>query len=234
VPASVDWNFDGAGQGLGKDWAVFSVNRNANTRRLPQYAQGPGAFFRLTREAPSSGDYLRVTGFGRDDTPPESENWNADNQVQQTDDGPYQGESSSGADFWHRHRVNTRVVNSGSPMIWEDTGFGIGIHTNAGCTDTGGSNSGTSFEHNPLETALDDFPGANTVYVDNFGGWDDIVTTENGTIFRPYDMVIEGRDNVPVNGVVSIVAGTYTETLTISKAMTLVAPVGVVTIGKQE
>jgi hypothetical protein len=117
-------------------------------------------------------------------------------------------------------------------MIWEDNGFAIGIHTNAGCTETGGSNKGTSFEHDPLEDALQDLPGPNTIYVDNFAGWDDVVTTGDGTIFRPYDTVVEGRDNVPVGGIVSIVAGTYDETLTIDKAMALVAPVGAVTIGE--
>jgi hypothetical protein len=234
IPGSIQFHFDDS---LGDDWAVFAVSRNPNTGLLPQHAQGPGAFFRLTREQPNTGDDLRVTGCGQDATPPGTTgSWNSDTQTQQTDVGPYQGESASGAAVWHRHRVDTQTGNSGSPMIWEDNGFAIGIHTAGGCNNpaVNHENAGTSFEHDPLEAALDDFPGPNTVYVDNFGGWDDIVTTEDGTIFRPYDLVSEGRDNVPVNGIVSIVAGTYTRTLTIDKAMTLVAPVGHVIIGKGE
>jgi V8-like Glu-specific endopeptidase len=237
VPGTFLFNFDGEGQGLGKDWAVFGVNPNPNTGLLPQHAQGPGAFYRLTREydtADSSDGALRVTGCGVDDVPTGSGGGrNADNQTLQTDTGSYEGESSSGADFWHEHRADTTGASSGSPMIWGANGFAIGIHTNAGCTSTGGANAGTSFEHNPLENALQDFPGSGTVYVDGFDGWNAVITPppQDGSIFRPYDLVIEGRDNVPVGGIVSIVAGVYSPTLTIDTAMTLVAPVGHVTIG---
>jgi hypothetical protein len=62
-------------------------------------------------------------------------------------------------------------------------------------------------------------------------------TLENGTIFHPYDTVTEAVAAVASNGVVSIVAGSYTKaanTLTIGddgKPMTIEAPVGSVTIG---
>lgn len=230
------WNFDGSGQGLGKDWAVFAVSPNANTGRLPQHAQGPGAFFRLTRETPQiDTDLIRITGFGVDDDPVGTTGGrNEDNQVQQTHAGPYRGQSSSGADVWHDHRADTRGANSGSPMIWEANGFAIGIHTNGGCGGTEGNptgaNAGTSFAHAPLEAALQNFPGPNTVYVDLMS----VAPTRDGTIFQPFATVLEARDAVPAGGIVSIVAGTYNETMRIDKAMTLVAPVGVVTIGKGE
>jgi V8-like Glu-specific endopeptidase len=43
-----------------------------------------------------------------------------------------------------RYRVDTEGGNSGSPVVDEATGMSISIHTNAGCTSGGGSNSGTS------------------------------------------------------------------------------------------
>ncbi len=216
---SVVWNFDGEGQGLGKDWAVFAALANTNTGLLPQHAQD--AFFRMTRERPSVGDTVRVTGCGADG--------GVDNFTQQTDTGTYEGESSLDAAVWHEHRVDTQGGNSGSPIIWEaHPGFTIGIHTNGGCTDTGGANAGTSFEHDPLEVALQGFHGPNTVYVDRVS----LAPVEDGTIFQPYDTVLEAANGVPWGGIVSIVKGSYNETLVITRAMTLIAPVGHVTIGQ--
>jgi V8-like Glu-specific endopeptidase len=223
---SVTWNYDGEGQGLGKDWAVFAVFPNANTGNLPHEVQG---FYRMTNGNPSTSSTIRITGHGTDSTPTQTRN-----QIQQTHSGPWVSENSSGADRWHRYQVDTTGGNSGSPIIWTNNGFTIGIHTNAGCAADGtGANSGTSFEHNALETAVDNFPGNNTVYADlsRFGA------LENGTIFHPYDTVSEAVAAVASNGVVSIVAGSYTKaanTLTIGddgKSMTIEAPVGSVIIG---
>lgn len=224
---SVDWNFDGEGQGLGKDWAVFSIFPNPNNEDRAHVTRG---FFRVTREIPSLNTTIRITGYGADDDPPGSTGGrNQWNKTEQTDTGPYRGESISGSNIWHDHRADTRGASSGSPIIWNSQNVVIGIHTNAGCTDTGGANSGTSFEHNPLETALDDFPGANVVYVDR--GMP-ALATENGTVFRPYNTVAEGIAAVPTSGRLSIVEGSYNESITITKAVTLVAPVGTVTIGQ--
>ncbi|RLC16147.1 MAG: hypothetical protein DRH93_18955 [Deltaproteobacteria bacterium] len=75
-----------------------------------------------------------------------------------------------------------------------------------------------------LETALDDFPGSNTVYVDR--GMPALVT-ENGTVFRPYNTVVEGVSAVPNNGRLSLVEGYYNdEIFTIDRPMFLVAPDG--------
>ena len=224
---SVEWHFDGSGQGLGKDWAIFATGANANTGLLPHAAQG--VFFRMTRESPSVGATIRVTGFGYDDDPPGTTGFgNADSYTQQTHTGPYVGESSSGADFWHEHQVDTAGASSGSPIIWNSNGLVIGIHTNAGCGVLSGANAGTSFEHNPLEDAIQDFPGPNTVYVDKVSA----APTENGTVFQPYDTVLEAAGAVPAGGIVSIVAGSYDEHITINRAATLMAPVGTVTIGQ--
>ncbi len=223
---SVSWRFDGCGQGLGKDYAVFGVNPNSNTGLTAHDAQG---FFRMTRDKPAVDDTVRVTGCGVDsDTPTR-------NLTLQTDTGTYEGESSNGANFWHSHRVDTEGANSGSPIIWSANGLTIGIHTNAGCTSGGGSNSGTSFEHTALETALENFPGANTVFVDR---GHPLPVLEDGTIFRPFDTMPEGIALVPNGGILSIVEGTYPasegNTFLIGddgRSMWLRAPVGDVVIG---
>jgi hypothetical protein len=61
---------------------------------------------------------------------------------------------------------------------------------------------------------------------------------EDGTVFRPYNTVTEAITGVLNGGIISIVAGSYTEasgnTFTAGadgKSMTIVAPVGTVTIG---
>ena len=118
-------------------------------------------------------DNIRISGYGSDIGTPR-------NQVQQTHTGPYTGESRNGANFWHSYQTDTMGGNSGSPIIWANNGFAIGIHTNAGCNRAGtGSNNGISFEHDPLETALQDLPGLNTVYVDTVQP----PGSEDGTIF---------------------------------------------------
>ena len=122
--------------------------------------------------------------------------------------------------------MDTTGGNSGSPVIWGN--YTIGIHTNGGCNSNGtGANSGTSFEVNALETAIDNHPGSNTVYADKIS----YGATENGTIYHPYDTVNEAVGIVPVGGKVSVVAGVYSDTGVYSKQMLMVAPVGSAVIG---
>lgn len=233
---SVVWNFDGIGQGLGKDWAVFRVNRNSNTRLTPYQAQN--GFFRMTRANPAISDTIRITGFGIDVTPPgPTGGGNAQHKTNQTSTGDYVEERISGNDVWHRYQVDTTGANSGSPIIWPNNEFAVGIHTNAGCQDpvANSANNGTSFEHNPLEQALQDFRyGNGTVYVDRefpASMLPDGVRTRDGTIFRPFLTVTEGVNSVDADGTVSIVAGSYNETLTVNQPITLTASVLPVTIG---
>ena len=155
---SVVWRFDGSGQGLGKDWSVFTVNDNSNTGLTPFQAQG--SFFRTTNDNPAVNDTIRITGMGLDNTPPGSTgNRNAQNFTNQTSTGGYVGQSNSGSNYWHRYATDTTGGNSGSPIIWN--GFTVGIHTNGGCNSNGtGANSGTSFEVNALENAIDNHPAS--------------------------------------------------------------------------
>ena len=216
--ATIRWRFDGNGRGLGKDWGIFGCRANPNTGLLPHEAQGD--FFRMTNDTPAIGATVRVTGFGTDT--------GAENQTLQTANGRYNGESSNNADVWLRYAVDTTGGNSGSPVIWEANGLTIGIHTNGGCTSGGGENIGTSFEHDALETALQNFPGANAVYVDNGHP----TATRNGTIFRPHSNVTTGVNVAAAGGTVNIVAGTYGDRITISKPITLRAPAGAVISGR--
>ncbi len=224
--SSVVWRFDGEGQGLGKDWAVFTVGPNSNTGLTPFQAQG--GFLRTTNGNPAVGNTMRITGMGLDNTPAGSTgNRNAQNFTNQTHTGGYVGESSSGSNIWHRYAVDTTGGSSGSPVIWGS--FTVGIHTNAGCQSNGtGANSGTSFEVNALETAIDNHPGSNTVYADKtrYGA------TENGTIFHPHDTFNEAVATAPAGGKISVVAGTYSDTGLYTKSLFVVAPVGSVLIGQ--
>lgn len=216
--ATIRYRFTGNGTGLGRDWAVFGCRANPNTGLLPHQAQG--SFFRMTNDTPAVGATLRVTGFGTDT--------GAENQTLQTATGSYNGESSNNADVWLRYAVDTTGGNSGSPIIWEANGLTIGIHTTGGCTNSGGENTGTSFEHDALENALQNFHGGSTVYVDNGHP----TAVRNGTIFRPQSTVTTGVNQVANGGTVSIVAGTYSDRITISKPMILRAPAGTVVIGR--
>ena len=120
--------------------------------------------------------------------------------------------------------------NSGSPIIAQGTDVTVGIHTNGGCSQSGGANIGTSFENDGLETALRNFSGvgANVSHLDI--GHVLAHPIDDGTVFRPFDTLAEAVNSVPAGGVVSIVAGSYGGGITISKPMTLRAPVGPVTL----
>lgn len=212
----------------GADWAVLRCLPNANTGLLPHQAQGD--FYRMTRESPQVNNNVRITGFGVDDTPqgpgpaaPDGSLYNADNATQQTNAGAYVGETSNGARFLHRYSVDTEPANSGSPIIWEaNNNFTIGIHTNGGCTASGGSNSGTSFEHDPLENALQNFHGGNSIYVDVLS----LSPNENGSIFSPFNTVQEGVNSTPNGGRLYITTGTYNgnSNLNINREITILPP----------
>jgi V8-like Glu-specific endopeptidase len=237
--------------GQGDDWTVFGLQPNSTTGGRAHLQHG---FFRMSRETPAAGSTIRVTGYGVDNTPAgpvanccafdNSSNCthprcNAQSRTLQTATGPFQGESIGGANnAQHTYSTDTEPANSGSPIIWSANGFAIGIHTNGGCNSDGsGSNSGTSFENNGLENALQNFPGSNTRYLDT-------VTypnspADNGTIFQPFHNLTAAVASVPSGGRISIVEGSYSKATvgntglfgTGNKAMTLIAPVGTVTIG---
>jgi V8-like Glu-specific endopeptidase len=235
--------------GNGDDYTVFALLPNTSTGTRAHLRFG---FFRMTREAPAAGATIRITGFGVDNTPAgpvanccatdsngmcTHPNCNAQSRTLQTATGPFVNETGSGSVVAHNYQTDSEPANSGSPIIWNANGFTIGIHTHGGCTSGGGgSNSGTSFENNNLESLLQNFPGSNTKYVDSVTYPN--APTENGTVFQPFNTVTEGVASVVSGGRVCIVEGSYTaaagNTLTMGadgKSFALLAPVGTVTIG---
>lgn len=231
IITGIRFNFDGACQGLGKDYSIFSVGRNANTGNLP--FQSYGFPFRMTRESPAVNATIRVTGFGRDF------NDLVRDEVCQTDTGPYIGEFAGNVagDLSHEYQVDTEGANSGSPIIWTAQNLVIGIHTNAGCDNplTADGNSGTSFEHTPLETDLRAYVQSAARFVD---AGHPLRVAEEGTVYRPNSTVSLGVTGITSGGILSIVTGSYNTAAdralvagTGNKAMTLVAPCGSVTIG---
>ena len=213
--------------GVGADWAVFDVAANGATGAPLVAAQG--AFYRMSRD--TTPDRVRVTGFGGDGPFPNygSGNRNADSQTQQTSAGNFLNETVTTANrVTIRFRVDVKGGNSGGPVIDDDDqGLSIGIVTHDGCGLVLGANHGTSFEVDALEQAVHTFPGPDVAYVDQGHP----VVFEDGTVLRPFDTVGESILFVPLGGLLSIVTGTYNETLTIDQPMTIVAPVGVVSIG---
>jgi hypothetical protein len=238
---SVRWEFFGSGISKGRDWAVFRCLPNSTTLKTPQQVQN--AFFRMTDLHPQEGASIRITGYGLDNAPPgpnpgcdvdgdgnPNENCNAQSKTQQTASGNYVEEDDDGSAIWHVYHVDTMPGNSGGPIIWENNGLTIGIHTNSSCAD-GPGNSGTSFERPPLELALQVFPGQNVNYVDKVT----VNITQNGGIYRPFHFVTDAVNHIQTDvapGIISIVAGSYKESLTINKRVTLIAPVGKVVIGQ--
>ena len=228
VDAVTAFQFSGEGQSIGRDWAVFSILPNGGDA-----AHASRGWFRMTNELPAVGAAVRVTGFGTDSTPMGCSGdpnfpQNAQSQTNQTSTGPFVGETVTPNAISLQHAVDTEGGNSGSPIIWEAQGITIGIHTAGGCTSEGGANNGTSFELDALENALASFPGPNCRFVDAAFP---LSVTRDGTIFRPWSSFLTGVLGVPTGGTLVIVPGTYHQTLTISKAMTIVAPAGTATIG---
>jgi len=245
VPASVVWSFPGNVASLvGGDWAVFACGANSTTRLGPHLAQR--AFFRLTNQSPVPDvEEVRLTGYAVNSTPPGSSGGgNVRNLTQQTDLNWYAGEVGvlpPGLPLpisdYHLYALAFRSGSDGSPVIWNGT-FAIGIHLWGGCIGRadwpigGATGIATSLEHDPLEFALQNFPGPNTWYVDAASYPQFVIPIKNGTVFYPYDKFGDAVNAATPGATISIVAGTYNEQLTISKPVTLTAPVGGVTIGQ--
>lgn len=231
--------------GLGHDFAVFGVNPNSNTNLRAHIAQG---FFRVTGIVPLVDDTIRITGYGLDNMPAGSGgggapccdaddddvcdfNCNSASSTQQTSTGPFDDQEGPLLEY----DVDSTPGNSGSPVLWENTGHVVGVHTAGGCDDflQGYDNHGTFLDYVPLHEALADFPGPNTIYVDAV-----TLTAETGEVLFPFGNMADAVTEVPSGGQVSIVAGTYPasdgNTFTAGadgKAMKFIAPVGTVIIG---
>jgi V8-like Glu-specific endopeptidase len=131
---------------IGNDWSYFGAFANPDTGLTPYEAQQDGFVLLLTQPA-AAGQTLRVTGYGAVDPLQGPMAWSF---VQKTHTGPLTDVSGTTLHY----RVDTSAGNSGSPVIDEESGRAIGIHTTAGCTEAGGSNSATALSHEGLHRAL--------------------------------------------------------------------------------
>ncbi|MHC4989461.1 MAG: trypsin-like serine peptidase [Planctomycetota bacterium] len=137
-PASVQ----SSNTGIGDDWAYFGCFPNVDTGATAYEAQG--AYFELADAPMAQGDLVRIAGYGDDDSPPE---WA---HTLQAHEGPFILGNGTALDY----QVDTRTGSSGSPVIELATGNAIGIHTNGGCSVSGGSNRGTALSNPLLQAAL--------------------------------------------------------------------------------
>lgn len=140
-PASVQ----GWGRGVGDDWGHFGCFPNPITGLTPYEAQGD-AFVLAATPPPVQGQDIRITGYGTTSSPIPPE-WYC---VQKTHAGPYY--SFDGTTV--RYQTDTTGGNSGSPVINEDTGEAIGVHTHGGCEVGGGANHGTGSNHPGWKNAI--------------------------------------------------------------------------------
>jgi hypothetical protein len=140
-------------QQVGADWTYFGVFVNSTTGLTPRQAQGANFTLADAPTVPGTMN-VQVTGYGTVSAPVPAE-WN---QAQKTAVGPYTAflylHTPAPERTIARYRTDTSPGDSGAPICVEGNGVSIGIHTNAGCTITGGSNQGTACQHAALQTAL--------------------------------------------------------------------------------
>jgi hypothetical protein len=212
---------DAVSTGRGEDWAVFDVYPNTETGLLPVHQQQ--AFYRLTDQVAVS--QISITGYGSDnDLVSGGQHSNSWTQ-QLSPDGAFISQVvDTTSDVFLNYWIYSTGGTSGGPVVDVNKVLGMGIHTNGCFRDENAA--GTGFFNQALAQAIQTFPGPNTVYVDN--GHPE--TMEDGSIFRPYDTLAEALNDVPANGILSIVTGTYYHNTPISNTVTLTAPVGRVTI----
>lgn len=130
---------------IGNDWAFYGTFDNSTTGLAPAEAQGMTHTL-AGSNPPIGGTQIRITGYGTTSSPV-SATWNG---VQKTHVGPLASISGNTV----RYQTDTTGGNSGSVILNENNNTAIGIHTNAGCGSTGGSNQGTSLFNGGLQNAL--------------------------------------------------------------------------------
>jgi hypothetical protein len=149
--------------GVGMDWSASAAVRNSNTQLYPGEAQG--SWFTVV-PAPtfSASHVIRITGHGSGNGTSGSPTWNL---VQKTLSGP---RLTTGTATALRYGTDTTGGNSGSPVILENTGEVIGVHTHGGCTSTGGGNSGTDSSRSDWTAARTAVHALHTIgTIDSFG-----------------------------------------------------------------
>ena len=169
-PASMQ--FENAG--VGSDWCYFGCFENSNTGLTAFEAQGSSFALELPQPVNAS-DIIRITGYGTTSAPVDG----SLNGSQKTHIGPHNSFSGEALTY----RTDTTGGNSGSPVILDNNGTAIGIHTHGGCSNGGGgANSGTGANDanwqaalaNPLGVCRDveeiQFPSGRPARIDPAGG----------------------------------------------------------------
>ena len=129
----------------GKDFAVFRIKPHGESKK---YAGDVYGSYKISFSKPGKGTKIRIRGFGVDYNNPEY------NCIQQE----HVAEIKGYAFFkpWMYHSIDTTGGASGSAIINESTGNIIGIHTNAGCYNSGGKNRSMIIKKIPeLRTAIE-------------------------------------------------------------------------------
>jgi len=133
-------SYQGINGGVGNDWGAGRLLPNSATGLLPGVAQsakcdgeGCGWYNLGTVPDQTAGNNIRITGYGTAAT---------DSRYQKTHIGALTTIGSTSLSYV----PDTTGGNSGSPVIHEETGDAIGVHTHGGCSATGGSNSGTRID----------------------------------------------------------------------------------------
>ncbi|MDR4505894.1 MAG: trypsin-like serine protease [Candidatus Scalindua sp.] len=211
----------------GDDWAIFQTGTN---NKGQQAIERQRAFYRVTHDI--SPESVSVTGYGIDSLPRGTTGGrNSDNQTQQTHTGHYIGKNIvRRTKVIIEYLVDTLGGNSGAPVIITQEGLTLGIHTHSGCNPPHFGNQGTGFQQRGLKNAIQTFPGVNVEYVDK--GYPELAVRKDGTVFRPFNTVQEGVNAASAGAVISIVKGSYHESVTITKNVVIEAPVGTVIIGQ--
>jgi len=151
----------GVDAGVGNDWMYLGTFRNTNTDRTA-YEHVNGSTYILSSPPPTSnGVEVHIAGFGVCEAAYPQGACESQTYSQVNKNHTYiGGYTFSGTTI--RYRTDTTGGNSGSgveavtrdvlgnPISWA----AIGIHTHGGCSNTGGSNAGTSLTNNGLSNAL--------------------------------------------------------------------------------
>jgi len=148
-------SYQGVNGGVGNDWGAGKLLPNSDTGLLPGVAQsakcegdGCGWYNIGTVPAQAAGNNIRITGYGTAATL---------NRYQKTHVGAL---TTIGSTFLS-YVPDTTGGNSGSPVIHEETGDAIGVHTHGGCSSTGGSNKGTRIDKPEFAAHVNSLLGGN-------------------------------------------------------------------------
>lgn len=136
VPTSNRKFFQG---NIGNDWGVFTVSPNSETGKMPLEVQGHG--LKLAKAVPVVGAKVDINGYGVDT--------GVDNQTQQYSTGPITSVDTNSTVL--KYAADTEGGNSGSAVL--SGGRVVAIHTNAGCTQSGGANQGTLYTNTAFRKA---------------------------------------------------------------------------------